>query len=411
MIYKLRKKFIVICMLSFLIAFLLIFAAIFVICTIQTNQTLDGMADMIYENGGRFPQHPPNGNSDFRFPMNNETPFATRFFILSVDAEEIVSVKEMSYISSIDEQTALEYGRIVLENGSNGGWKDDYRYKTYEKNGEKTILFINGAMFNSQTKMLLLSASAVLVSGGIILFVLVIIVSKRVVNPVAESYERQKQFVTNANHELKTPLTLILTNIDIAESELGRNEWLDDIRSEGENMALLVSKLVTLARMDEDSYKPKMTEFSLSLIVSEVAAEFEPLAKRKGFDFKSEIAPGIRVKGDENEIKQTLVILLENALKYCDKNGEIRIILEDNGRAILKVENTCINVGNIKLNCLFDRFYREDKARTSGSGFGVGLSIAKSIVEKHKGEISVCAAGDNVIRFKLKLKSLPTKNL
>ena len=230
---------------------------------------------------------------------------------------------------------------------------------------------------------------------------LIFLLSKKAVKPIAESYEKQRQFITDANHELKTPLTLILANAEIAQDELGKNEWLDDIMSEGQRMTELVNQLVALSRMDEENSKLNVVQIPFGELVFDTVSEFEALAKGRGKTLSVSIDRSIIYSGDEMLLHRLVGILLDNAVKYCDEGGEIKVNLEKRRRIILSVENTYTSVGEIELNKLFDRFYRADKARKFTGGYGVGLSMAKSIVEKHKGEITVYKKDKNNIGFKV----------
>lgn len=236
-----------------------------------------------------------------------------------------------------------------------------------------------------------------------IVLLLVIILSKRAVKPVAESYEKQKRFITDANHELKTPLTLIRTNLDIMESENGPCEWLDDIREETELMTELVNQLVTLARMDEGDNKLEKNPFSLSNVFTETVSAFSPVAQKRNVKLNVTAPPQVIYTGNEAAIRQLFSILMDNAMKYCDPNGTINVTLCGGKRPVLNIENSYKSVSNLELNHLFDRFYRADKARTYGSGFGIGLSIAKAIVAKHHGSITVQNIDNKTIRFHVKL--------
>ena len=200
---------------------------------------------------------------------------------------------------------------------------------------------------------------------------------------------------------MKTPLTLILANLDIAEAELDKNEWLDDIRSEGHRMTELVNQLVALSRMDEEGQPLNMTDVALGELVADTVAEFEPLAKERGKALTSNIEKGISYCGDEALLHRLIGILMDNAIKYCDQDGEITVNLHRGRRTILTVENTYAAVDELELNRLFDRFYRADKARKFTGGYGVGLSMAKAIVEKHKGEITAYKKDATHIGFRI----------
>ncbi|WP_294517166.1 cell wall metabolism sensor histidine kinase WalK [uncultured Pseudoflavonifractor sp.] len=407
MIDRLRKKFIRICMLSFVTVFFLLFAAIYLFTEVQTSARLDTLADLVSENDGIFPDFeqfgpeagqilPPDG-------VNQESPFTTRFFTVRFDGDGELDSVDIRAIASVSGEEAQAYASAALEKGKERGWIGNFRYKVYAVSGGTAVVFINGADTRELNQRFLLTASSVFVAGSVVVLLLVILISRRAVKPAVESYQKQKQFVTDANHELKTPLTLIRTNLDIMESENGPNEWLSDIREETGIMTELVNRLVMLSRMDEDQSTLEMARFSLSEAVGETAAAFAGTIREKGMTLEQDVPPGVTCTGDEAAIRQLLSILMDNAVKYCDRGGVIRVGLSGGRRAVLTVDNTYEEVGSIQLDRLFDRFYRADRARTYGSGFGVGLSIAKAIVEKHRGEIGVFNLDGRTIRFRVKL--------
>lgn len=244
--------------------------------------------------------------------------------------------------------------------------------------------------------------AAVFASGSLIVLLLVTLLSKRAVRPVAESVERQQQFITDASHELKTPLTLIRTNLDIIEDEQGPSPWLDDIRSETASMTQLVNHLVTLTRMNERAGSAAFEPVDLSALTAETTEAFAALAEQSGLALSSEIAPAVRVNGDARALAQLLAILLDNACKYCDDGGAIRLQLSGGKHPLLELANNYAAVGTLATDRLFDRFYRADPARTQGSGFGLGLSIAKAICERHHAQISAQAADDRTILFRVR---------
>ena len=166
-------------------------------------------------------------------------------------------------------------------------------------------------------------------------------------------------------------------------------------------MAELVGQMVTLCRMDEEKPPLSKAEFDLSETVADTVSEFEPLARAQGKRMESEILPAVRCFGDEGAIRRLLAILLDNAVKYCDPAGEIRVTLSCKRHAVLEVVNSYAAVGEADLNCLFDRFYRSDKARTSGSGFGIGLSIAQATASAHRATLSAYRAGSSEIGFRV----------
>lgn len=406
MIFYLQKKVIRICGIAVLIVFSIIFLLIYIFSTKQLNETMDALTDRISDNGGKFPEwrddrgdpELPGGLSDF---ITMETPFSTRFFTVLFDENgKIVSI-DLGSISAITEETAQEYAVEAYEKDGERGWIGNYRYKQYHK-GEKTaIVYVDGSMNQFMSNRMILSAGIVLVLSALAIWLIVIFFSRRVVWPVAESYEKQKQFITDANHELKTPLTLVMTNLDILEAEIGENEWLSDIRSEGERMTALVNQLVALARMDEDKTNLEMRRFSLSDVIMDTVLEFQVLAQDRGKAVDIQIDSNVDYFGDVIAVHRVVSILLDNAIKYCDEGGDIYLRLEKKKHPVLYVENTYADVGEMELSKLFDRFYRADKARTFTGGFGIGLSIAQAIVMQHKSEISAYKKDKNHIGFKV----------
>ena len=207
---------------------------------------------------------------------------------------------------------------------------------------------------------------------------------------MAESYEKQKQFITDAGHELKTPMTIIAADAELAEMECGENQWLTDIRRQAQRLAGLTNDLIYLSRMEEEQTKLQLIDFPFSDMAEEMAQSFQALAKSQEKDLVLSIQPMISYTGDEKAIRQLLSILLDNALKYSPTGGRLELRLEKQGRTVLlSMSNTTVQpLDQDKLSHLFDRFYRTDQSRNSSTGgYGLGLSIAKSIVLAHKGKI------------------------
>lgn len=407
MIDRLRRKFIRICMLSFAAVFLILFIAIYLVTEVQTSARLDTLADLVSENDGIFPDFEQFGLEEGQIlppeGVNQESPFTTRFFTVRFDGEGELASVDIRAIASVSGEEAREYASAVLEKGAERGWVENFRYKVYSTSEGTSVVFINGTDTRELNQRFLLAASSVFVAGSVVVLLLVILISRHAVKPAMESYQKQRQFVTDANHELKTPLTLIRTNLDIMESENGPNEWLSDIREETGIMTEMVNRLVQLSRMDEDQSTLEMTRFSLSEAVSETAAAFDGTARERDMTLTLDVPQGVCCTGDEAAIRQLLSILLDNAVKYCDRGGTIRVGLSGGRHPVLTVDNSYAAVDSVELGRLFDRFYRADKARTYGSGFGIGLSIAKAIVEKHRGEITVSSLDGRAIRFRVKL--------
>ena len=412
MIYKLQRKFILICTISVLSVVALVFGVIVALNISSLNKNMDVLADQVSAGGGRFPgsfdegfkpdKFPPRNEPDFDF-ITPETPFSTRHFTVLFDRSGNVVNTYTESIYAITEEQAIAYAQEVLGGDKVRGWISNYRYKVFAADFGWGVVFIDGSMNRSAMVQSTTIAGVVLLVCAALVLVLILLLSKRAVKPIAESYEKQKQFVTDANHELKTPLTLILANLDIAESELGKNEWLEDIRSEGHRMTELVNQLVALSRMDEENHKLNVANVALGEMVADTVSEFEPLAASRGKTLGASVDADVVCQGDEALLNRLVGVLMDNAIKYCDQGGDILVTLHVGRHVVLTVENTYAAVGELELNRLFDRFYRADKARSFHGGYGIGLSMAKAIVEKHKGEITVYKKDSTHIGFKVVL--------
>ena len=414
MIYKLQRRFILICTVSVFTVVTLVFGIFAFLNISSMNKNMDILADRVSEGGGRFPSYledgfkpekdkkPPDKDMNFNF-ITPETPFATRHFTVFFDKEGNADQIFTDSIYSITEEGAIEYAEKAIDGANDRGWISHYRYKVFSNEFGVGVVFVDGSMSRSALMQSTTIAGSVLIGCAALVLILIFLLSKKAVKPIAESYEKQKQFVTDANHELKTPLTLILANLDIAEAEIGKNEWLDDIRSEGHRMTELVNQLVALSRMDEEGHRMNVSEVSLGEIVLDTVSEFEPLAKDRGKTLTASVDKEITYHGDEALLYRLVGILMDNAVKYCDNGGEIRVTLQKGRRTVLSVENTYAAVAEIALHKLFDRFYRADKSRKFTGGYGIGLSMAKAIAEKHKGEISAYRRDGTHIGFKVVL--------
>lgn len=408
MIGSLRKKFISISIISIFLVFSGLFFFLLVFTRIQTNRSLDVIADTIASNDGVFPEFDPaQRHPPIRLPYSDviteETQFSTRFFSVLLDDQQQITDINVDSVSTITEQDVEEFTEQALRKAGERGWISDYRYKVMDTEDGTIVVFVNGVVYQNMANRLLFTALLVLLGSAALILILTVVVSKWAVRPVAESYEKQRQFITDANHELKTPLTLILSNLDIIEAEIGQNEWLDDIRSEGERMGLLINQLVTLSRMDESTDSLTRADFNLSSAIADTVSEFQNLAEERHHDLTSSIPPSIHYYGDEALIRRLTAILLDNAIKYCDLDGSIQLSLTVRRYPILTIENTYKDVDHLELNRLFDRFYRADKARTFSGSFGIGLSIAQSIVKSHKGNLSAYKKS-GTIGFRVELK-------
>ena len=299
-------------------------------------------------------------------------------------------------IAAVDDQSAGEMAQAVWSSGNASGFQGDYRYiRAAEAEGTRFI-FVDCGRSLSNFRTTLIASVLVALAGLLAVFLLLLILSKRIVRPVAESYEKQRRFITDAGHELKTPLTIIGADLDLVEPELEGNEWLQDIRCQVRRLTGLTQDLIFLSRMEEETPPIQPIEFPLSDLTEEMAQSFQGLAKAQGKRLTLSIPPMLSYTGDEKAIRQLLSILLDNALKYTPEEGEVEIALKKEGRMIrLSVSNTIAHpMERETLGRLFDRFYWGDQSRSSQTGsYGLGLSIAKGIVLAHRGKIRAESSG------------------
>lgn len=401
MIGKLRRKLILISIAVTTAVFSAIFLFIFAISDSRLETTMDVTVDKFISSSSS--SQSTGGYRRFYKLLTSETSSKTESFKVYLDENGKIERVYLKHAENLDEKTAKELFALAREQEVRRGWAEDFRFKFYEVDGKTAAVFVDGEKYRTLSRTILLITGIVLFFSDIFVISLTAAFSKIVTRPYVKSFEKQKQFITDANHELKTPLTLILANLDIVEGEFGKNEWLDDIRSESERMGSLINELAVLASMDEDQKRPKGVLFDLSSVVEELREEFLPLAQKRNLSLESRIESGIELFGDEPAIRKLLSILFENATEYCDENGEIFISLSKKKHVVLSVENTFEKVGELELERLFDRFYRADKARTYHGNFGLGLSIARSVAENHGGEISAFGR-DGKIVFEVVLK-------
>lgn len=297
-----------------------------------------------------------------------------------------------------DAQTMLDY---VLEKGKTDGWYGSLQYfrKDYDK-GTLVVFSDRSAEQLLLHKVLLVSILMFLLMEGVV-FLLTMILTKRAMRPMQETFERQRQFISDAGHELKTPLTIISANVDILHDEIGENKWLSYIQSQAERMRVLVGEMMNLTKLEMGDKEKDFVDFSLSEAVSGAALPFEGQAFEQEKQLELEIQEDISYHGNPDQIKQLVGIFMDNALKYSKEHGEIRVTLQQvQNKKTLKVYNTGKGIPESEKEKIFQRFYRSDASRARATGgYGLGLSIAQSIADAHKIRIQVESEYEHWICF------------
>ncbi len=308
--------------------------------------------------------------------------------------------------SNLNKEVMLTLINKAISSGQDFGYIDNiafYVRPTYDGN---MVVFTDASAEIHQNNNLLLTTSIIGLASVILFFLLSIALSFWLIRPVKETFDKQKRFISDASHELKTPLAVISANTDVLETEIGENKWLGYIRSESIRMSELVNELLYLARIDDKSGKMlNMAEIDLTDLVLTTALPFESRMFEEGKKFDVDAEENISCHGDISAIRHVLTILIDNAIKYSEDKGEIRVRLYRHGtKKIISVYNTGIGIKKEKLDKVFERFYREDEARNSKSGgYGLGLAIASEVVERHHGTIKCESEYGKWVKFTVTL--------
>ena len=448
MIKRLRTKFIRIAMLSVALVLLALSLIVNAANFISTNRDLNQTLDMIYENQGTIPtkrtadteeanaqlpdtaaageeQLPPEEDHTPpeleekpdskpssqpdrpRGPFNAETPYSTRYFYLRFDADGDLDSGNFSHIAAVTEDDADTYIKAALQHGAGYGfYTSGYKFRVVKEGENRYIaVFLDCYQELRAVRTLAVWSGVSFAVCLALVYVLVVLLSRRAIDPVVKASEQQKQFITDAGHELKTPITVIGTSLKVLEMEVGQQKWIDKARAQTEKLRELVQSLITLCKYDEETSPLHRKPFSISEAVTDTAGSFSDFAQSKGHTIRVTAAPALSYCGDEAAVRQLVSILLDNAIKYAAPETEIQVSLEQLKRGVkLTVTNVCEQVPEGDPDRLFDRFYRPDVSRTAATGgFGIGLSIAKSIAEAHRGQIRASVQG-TAISFAAELK-------
>ena len=281
-------------------------------------------------------------------------------------------------------------------------------YRFYKQSGSDgvRILFLDCGREITSFQRFLMTSIVLSALGLLLIFGIVVYFSGRIVRPFAESYEKQKQFITDAGHEIKTPLAIIQADADVLEMELGENEWLSDIQAHVKQLSGLTNDLVSLARMEEGGAPLQILEMPISDLISEAGESFQGLAQTQGKELQLTVEPMLSMEADEKAMRQLVSILLDNALKYSPEGSRIQLSLSRQGKVLkLAVSNSSlVPLPKENLDRLFERFYRADPSRNSQTGgHGIGLSIAKAIVTAHSGQIHASHEENNILQITVTL--------
>ena len=422
MMKQIRQRFIKIALLALTLAMLLVAGVINAVHYVNTSAELKETLNYIVENDnanaqakqGKFNENnkgnsatgdtiQQNGHKGGNHRMDTKLE-ESRYFIAIQNSEGEIVLGAGSKETEYSKNDLLTIAAEVFTSGNDSGHTKNYLYQVTDKDdGSRVAVFLNYESKKEEVISLALISLGACVIGILLSLLLVSLLSKKAIRPMMDNIERQKQFITDAGHELKTPLTVISANMDVLSMDIGPNEWVQGTQKQVADMRKLVNELVYLSRMDETDSAFERNEFNLSNAVNTVAEPFVSMAEFNGKNMIVNAENNLTYCGDEAAIKRLVSILCENAVKYAPEDTDIHVSLSKSSKnIILKTENVMKEpLSDEALTRLFDRFYRGDTSRSKdeNKGFGIGLSVARAITEKHGGIIKAQKTPDDQLRI------------
>ncbi len=417
MIQKLRWQFVLVTMIGIGLLFIIMLGAINITMTLHSRNRGYDLLNRIADSPSKDMRDPLSSSNPSEDALNRPPFFQNhpaeniddfdRFRSFSVLLSENGAIEEIFYheASGLDEETITSLTERVLDGESSPGKKQGasgkYLYVYRDRGDKGQLYFLDYTVELEMMYQLVKICLPVGILGILVLFIAVFILSRLMVTPVQEAFDRQKQFIADASHELKTPLTIITANAEVLSAGLPDNKWLGNILEQSGRMNHLIKDLLELARLDTPIKPEEYLPFDLSRTVNNTALSFESMAYEKNRKFFCDITPGITLVGKEISIVQLITILLDNAFKYSDNSGRIDLSLKMHSeKKVLSVRNTGAGISPEEQRRIFERFYRCDSSRSRESGgYGLGLSIAASIAKRHKGSIQVHSDGKSYTEF------------
>ena len=398
----LKRRFIVFTMMAVTCLLLFIVLAINGLNWIMQEHQSDMVLETLVASDGMFQKMDFDRPLPFARPLDMDRMRASRFFTVKSDENGNVIDINTDQISSIDTEAAQKYAMKVFASNKATGRVDGYKFAVKQIGPHQLIFFMDTSAQNENFFTVLFVSIAIAALCWVILLFIVILLSGKVIRPVLVGMEKQKQFITNAGHEMKTPLAIIQSNNDTMALIHGENKYNVHIRNQTKRLNVLMSNLLTLAKLDEEIPLPTET-VNISDIANELIPVYMDDAQNRGLHFTVRIEPDIVMQTNRDSFRQMLTILLDNALKYTPDNGSIHLSLARNGRRIQIIEeNTCTTSHEPNPERLFERFYRGDAARTQSkenSGYGIGLSAARAICENFGGKLYAEYPSAEIVRF------------
>lgn len=395
----LRKKFVIFAMSAVTILLVVLIGAINAFSWAMLDRQTDDILHAIASGDDKFLQMEFHNQGPFQRPMSLDTVKAARFFMVRTDPDGAVLAVNLEQISSVSEEQAVQYAGKV---SGSAGKADTFKYEVKQLGAERLIFFLDTSS-QTQTFLMVLSIScAIALICWVLILMVVFLLSGRVVRPILAGMEKQKQFITNAGHELKTPLAIICSNNDASALICGETKYSRNIRQQIQRLNALMTNLLTLARLDEEVQLPTEA-VNITDLIRNMLPAYEELLEKKKISLLVQLDPDTMLQVHADTFSQMISVLLDNAVNYTTDCGTVRLFLGRDGKqTILVEENTCNFPRSMDPERLFDRFYRGNSARTQDStvsGYGIGLSAARSIAETFGGTLDACCMEDGMLRF------------
>lgn len=380
-----------------------IYASSYLDMSRHNRQMLKAHSDMYVLAHSAPDTHLPTSEKSKDRPKFADEPMfrLSNFYTVAVDEAgtvlETVNEPPTVHTNAELEELALD----ISADGGDYGTSGSLAYYRADKGGYTLVTFMDNTVINENAATLLRYTLIFGAAAIVVFFFLSVYIAKRIVRPLEESYEKQKRFISDAGHELKTPVSVVSANAELLSREVGENRWLANIRYENERMGELVTQLLELARTESAAMQTERID--LSRLAAGETLPFECVAFEKGLTLESDLAPDIFVEGDGGRLKQLVSILLDNAVSHAE-GGTVKITLtKERSHAVLSVTNEGAALTSTQREHLFDRFYRIDEARSADSNhYGLGLAIAKAICDAHRGHIEV-GCHDGLVEFSVSL--------
>ncbi|HGA1616464.1 TPA: sensor histidine kinase [Streptococcus agalactiae] len=403
MFRNLRLRFIGIAALAILVVLFSVVGVLNSANHYQTKNEIYRVLTILADNNGRIPNK-LEFSKELGDDLSTDAIFQFRYFSARTDAKGNVTSFDSRNIFEVSDRQIKNYAKRIVSQNSHSG-HITYNFSTYSyllkkvgKNDYLVVFLDTTNQYLDNQRLLQLSIWMSLVSF-IVFMVIVSVLSGRVILPFVANYEKQRRFITNAGHELKTPLAIISANNELVEMMSGESEWTKSTNDQIQRLTGLINGMVSLARFEEQP-DISMVDLDFSHITKDAAEDFKGPIIKDGKDFIMSIQPGIHVKAEEKSLFELVTLLVDNANKYCDPMGTVTVKLSRSSRlrrAMLEVSNTYKNGKDIDYSKFFERFYREDESHNNKkSGYGIGLSIVTSLVHLFKGSIDVNYKHDTI---------------